>query len=390
MHGSVEPVVGIDAAAGQGIRAPEASQLLLYGVTGYSGELILNRALEVGLRPIVAGRDHSRVLEVATRSAKRHGLTEPLQVRSASLHNAAEVSALLRDVTVLLHCAGPFVHTYQAMVDACLHAGVHYLDITGEVPVFEAIAARHADAIAANIMLMPGTGFDVVPSDCLAAHLHQRLPTATSLALGFRALGGVSRGTALTMIENLGRPGCVRRDGRLVAVPPAYHARTIDFGDGPKLAVTIPWGDVSTAYHSTGIPDIRVYMSVHRKQLAMLRRSRYIGWVLRRAWVQRRLAAKVRARAAGPSAEARARGVSLVWGEVTAPDGTRCVSRLRGPEGYTLTAHTAVHIAQRVLAGEWTPGFATPSTAYGSEVVLQVAGVTFHDDIPQHTPPPQR
>ena len=354
--------------------------LLIYGVTGYSGGLILDRALAAGLRPIVAGRDGERVGKLAQLQAAAHSLSAPLKVRTAALDDRSAMSALLRDVSVVLHCAGPFAHTARPMVDACLSAGAHYLDITGEVPVFEDIAARHAEAVRANVMLMPGTGFDVVPSDCLAEHLHRRLPDATTLALGFRALGGVSRGTALTMIENLGRPGCVRRGGRLVAVPPAFHQRTIDFGDGPKLAVTIPWGDVSTAFHSTGIPDIRVYMSMHPRQLAMLRRSRYLGWLLRRRWVQARMAARVRAGAPGPSDDARARGTSLLWGEVIAANGARRVSRLQGPEGYTLTAHTAVLIATRVLEGDWRAGFTTPSQAYGPDFVLEVPGVTRVDE----------
>jgi short subunit dehydrogenase-like uncharacterized protein len=165
-------------------------------------------------------------------------------------------------------------------------------------------------------------------------------------------------------------------------VPPAYDTRTIDFGDGPALAVTIPWGDVSTAFHSTGIPDVRVYMSVHPRQLAMLRRSRWLGWLLRTRLVQRRLAARVRAAPAGPDDRARAHGVSLLWGEATAPDGRR-VARLRGPEGYTLTADTAVRIARRVLAGDAPPGFHTPSRAYGADFVLEVPGVVRQDLEPQ-------
>ncbi len=345
--------------------------LLIYGVTGYTGQLIVQRALDVGLRPILAGRDASSVRAIA----EPHGLS----FRIASLDNVAEVDALFPGVQVVLHCAGPFSHTYAPMVAACLRHRVHYLDITGELPVFEALAARSDEAKRAQIMLMPGTGFDVVPSDCLAAHLHARLPAATSLALGFRALGGVSRGTALTMIENLGKPGCIRERGTLVPVPPAYHTRTIDFGDGPKLAVTIPWGDVSTAYHSTGIGDVRVYMSVHPKQLAMLKRSRHIGWLLRTGFMQKRLAAKVRAAPPGPNANARATGASLLWGEASAPDGRTVVSRLRGPEGYSLTADTAVRIAQRVLAGHAPPGFQTPSRAYGADFVLETPGVTRED-----------
>src|SRR6187402_1304471 len=111
------------------------------------------------------------------------------------------------------------------MVDACLAERVPYLDITGEIAVFEAAAARDAEAKAAGVVLLPGAGFDVVPSDCLAAHLKRRLPSATSLALAFQVLGGVSRGTATTAVENLARGGMVRRAGKLVAVPAAYKTR---------------------------------------------------------------------------------------------------------------------------------------------------------------------
>jgi short subunit dehydrogenase-like uncharacterized protein len=346
--------------------------LLIYGATGYTGQLISTLACERGLAPILAGRDRTAV----------RALAESLgaQWRVATLDDARAMDALLDGVRVVLHCAGPFVHTSRLMVDACLRHRVHYLDITGEIGVFEACAARDQAARDAGIVLMPGVGFDVVPSDCLAAHLAARLPDATSLALGFRALGGVSRGTALTMVEGLGSPGCIRVNGTLTPVPPAFDARTIDFGDGPRLAVTIPWGDVSTAFHSTGIPNIRVYMSMHPKQHAMLLRSRYLGWLLRQPWVKRRAAARIRARAPGPSASARASGVSLLWGEAVAPDGRVAVSRLRAPEGYTLTADTAVRFATRVMDGNAPTGFQTPSRAFGADCILEVPGVTRTDD----------
>ncbi len=345
--------------------------VLIYGVTGYTGQLIAARAHAEQLPAIVAGRDARTVQPIAD----KHGFA----ARIASLDDPRALDTMLDGVQVMLHCAGPFSHTWRPVVDACVRKRVHYLDITGELQVFEAIAARDVEARAAGIMLMPGTGFDVVPSDCLAAHLHRRLPTATSLSLGFRALGGMSRGTALTMVENLGRPGWVRRGGEIVSVPPGWDSRMIDFGDGPTLAVTIPWGDVSTAFHSTGIGDVAVYMSMHPKQRAALRRSRWLGWVLRRGFVQRRLKAKVRAGKAGPSDNARARGVSLLWGEARDPHGRTVTSRLRGPEGYTLTADTAVRIAQRVLAGNAPIGFQTPSLAYGADFILEVPGVVRED-----------
>ncbi len=344
---------------------------LIYGANGYTGRLIVPVALARGLRPILSGRDATAVSELAT----EHGL----EARPVGLDDAAALDRALSDVTVVLHCAGPFAHTSKPMLDACLRAGAHYLDITGEVEVFEACAARDAEAKARGIMVLPGTGFDVVPSDCLAAHLAARMPDATSLALGFRALGGVSRGTALTMAEGMGKPGFIRKNARITPVPPGFHTRTIDFGDGPKLAVTIPWGDVSTAYHSTGIPNVRVYMSVHPRQLRSLRIAKWFGWLLQTPWMQEKLRARIKAGKSGPSDNARAKGVSLLWGEAANAAGKTVVSRLRGPEGYTLTADTAVRCAMRALSGDAPPGFQTPSRAYGENLVKEVEGVLITD-----------
>ncbi len=229
------------------------SNYLIYGANGYTGALTARLAVERGHRPVLAGRNRESVSELAGQLN--------LEYRAFGLDDPAALDAGLRGVVTVLHCAGPFSHTWKAMSDACLRTKVHYLDITGEVLVFESLAARDAEAKAAGVMLMPGVGFDVVPSDCLAAHLKRRLPTATHLTLGFSGSGRFSRGTATTMAENMHRGGLVRRDGVLAKVPAAWKSRVIDFGAGPVSAMTIPWGDVSTAYHSTGIPNIEVYMS---------------------------------------------------------------------------------------------------------------------------------
>ena len=346
--------------------------LLIYGANGYTGRLIIPVALARGLRPILSGRNASEVNALAAENG--------LEARPVSLDDTAALDEALRGITTVLHCAGPFSRTSKQVVDACLRARAHYLDITGEVEVFEACAARDAEARARGIMVLPGTGFDVVPSDCLASHLARRMPDATSLSLGFRALGGLSRGTALTMAEGLGKPGVIRKGGRITPVPPGFHTRTIDFGDGPKLAVTIPWGDVSTAFHSTGIPNVRVYMSIHPKQLRSLRIAKWFGWLLQTPWMQHKLSSRIRAGRAGPSDAARAKGASLLWGEAANDAGQTVVSRLRGPDGYTLTADTAVRCAMRTLAGDAPPGFQTPSRAYGTDFILESPGVTRTDD----------
>ena len=349
--------------------------LLIYGSTGYTGRLVVAEALRRGLRPTLAGRDPTAV--------RAQALPPGLEWRVARIDDRAALDAALAGATVVLHCAGPFVHTWRAMSDACLRRGVHYLDITGEIAVFEGLARRNAEARTAGIMLLPGVGFDVVPSDCLAAHLARRLPNAVHLSLAFRALGGASRGTLTTMIENLGSPGAVRRDGKIVAVPQAWRTRRIDFGDGKlRDATTIPWGDVSTAFHSTGIPNIEVYINMRPALRRAAVASRWIGPVLRSRIVRRMLTAWVRHGAAGPSESAREHGVSLRWGEAATTNGERAEARLRGASGYIMTAQTAVHLAMKVLAGEAPSGFQTPSRAYGPDVILEIPGVVRTDVTP--------
>lgn len=360
---------------GTGGEAPAAHSaggaLLLYGATGYTGELMARRAVVRGLRPILAGRSGTAVARLATELGLPH--------RAFPLDDASAVDAGLDGVAAVLHAAGPFSRTSRPMVEGCLRRRVHYLDITGEGAVFAALARRDEQARAAGITLLPGVGFDVVPSDGLAAHLARRLPGASRLTLAFKAIGQPSRGTTLTALEGIHLGGMVRRGGKLTRVPAAWRTRDFDFGRGPVTCMTIPWGDVWTAWHSTGIPDIEVYMAAPRGLRAFATASRHLGPLLGSRPVQGALAALVRARITGPGAEARARGRSLLYGEVEHADGRRAATRLTAPEGYTFTALAAIECAERVLAGQARPGFLTPSLAFGPDLTLAIAGVERFD-----------
>ena len=193
--------------------------------------------------------------------------SKPSPTRLASSYRAFELSdssrldAALGEVDAVLHIAGPFSATCKPMADACLRTRTHYLDITGEIDVFEALAARDAEAKGAGIMLMPGVGFDVVPSDCLAAHLKRRLPDAIDLKIEIGGLNAVSHGTMESMVESLAKGARVRWDGRIVTVSRPKET-SCDFGEGPVPTLVLPWGDVSTAFYSTGIKNIEVRMAI--------------------------------------------------------------------------------------------------------------------------------
>jgi short subunit dehydrogenase-like uncharacterized protein len=303
-----------------------------------------------------------------------------LEARRFDLNDADAVDRGLEGITVILHCAGPFQHTARAMAQGCLRKRVHYLDVTGEIGVFEMLASMDRPAREAGVMLLPGVGFDVVPTDCLAAHLKRRLPTATRLALGFQSLSRLSRGTMNTMAENLHRGGAARVGGVIRSVPACWKTRVIDFGRGPTVAMTIPWGDVSTAWYTTGIANIEVYMAAPWSMRIMARLSRPFGWLLGLKPIQRWLKKRIETRPAGPTDEQRARGKTLIWGEARDERGACVVSRVRGPEGYTATALTALSIVERVLAGQATPGFQTPGKMFGPDFLLGVPGFERADE----------
>lgn len=349
-----------------------SARFIVYGANGYTGELVAREAKARGLRPVLAGRNADAIGALARELSFEH--------RVFALDDPGALDAAIRGAALVLNCAGPFSRTAGPLAAACIAAGAHYLDVTGEIEVFERIAARDEAAREAGVMLLPGVGFDVVPSDCLAAHLKRRLPVASHLTLAFISRGGVSRGTATTAAENIHRGGAIRKDGVLMPVPPAWKTREVDFGDGyVRTAVTIPWGDVATAWRSTRIPNIEVYMAAPASTVRAMRITRYARPMLEVPAVRSVIRRLARRGAAGPDAEARARGWSRLWGEATAPDGGRVVSRLRGPEGYSLTVQAALLCAQRVLDGNARPGYQTPASAYGPDLVLEIPEVTRED-----------
>jgi saccharopine dehydrogenase (NAD+, L-lysine-forming) len=340
---------------------------LIYGAYGYTGELIARRAVDRGHEPILSGRDNKKVERLAA------ALDLPAQ--PTTLTDGFRLRSILSDVDAVLHCAGPFVHTAFPMVEACLDTGTHYLDITGEIDVFEGLMARSPDAEAAEIMLLPGIGFDVVPTDCLAKALADEVPSATDLEIAFVGQGGVSQGTLKTAVEQMGMGGLVRREGQVVEVPPGWATRTVDFGDHPRPVISIPWGDVATAGHSTGIPNITVYTYLPKLGRRLLRWSRYVQGLLGWRPLQQLLQRLVEAYVPNPSPETRRTGHTLVWASVRDEDGHTHERRLRGPEAYTFTARTAVQAAERIRNGTVPAGYQTPATAFGSDFVFDVEEV---------------
>jgi short subunit dehydrogenase-like uncharacterized protein len=143
--------------------------------------------------------------------------------------------------------------------------------------------------------------------------------------------------------------------------------------------VTIPWGDVSSAYYTTGIPDIETYAAVPEYVPSVMRKTRPLAGLLGSKPVQSVLKAAIDAFVSGPTAEERAQNSTRIWGEVEDDDGNRFAARIRTPDTYDLTARTAVESARRVVEGDVNAGFQTPASAFGPDYVLEFDGVERED-----------
>lgn len=341
--------------------------VLIYGATGFTGRLIVEAAQKLGLAPVLAGRDRVRVEQLARSLG--------LDYRVASLSQPGELADALRGMRVVLNAAGPFVATVRPLLQACLQVQSSYLDISGELDALEQVAAYGHEARTRGVMLMPGVGFDIVPSDCLCAHVARRAARPSRLRIAVSGLELMSPGSGATLSAELGRATRVRRAGRLQEVPPGELTRSFDFGSGPRLCAAVTWGDLACAHFTTGIEDVETYFELTPAVSAMLQSSRHGAWFFNLPGVHEALARQAKLWTPEPSAADRARRRAILVAEVEERSGRRVAARLTTPEAYTLTARVAAEILRRVAAADLEPGFQTPARVLGPEFILGFEGV---------------
>jgi len=341
---------------------------MIYGANGYTGALIARTAVAQGMKPILAGRRKEEIHTLANElglESRVFPLNEPDQVKSG-----------LREIDVVLHCAGPFSATSAPMIEGCLAVGTHYLDITGEISVFENIhapqqAKRAADA---GVVLCPGVGFDVIPTDCVALKLKELLPNATHLSLGFDSDSGISPGTFKTMIQGLGGSSSERRDGIISEVHLGKKSRTIDFGRGPKTAMAIPWGDVSTAFHTTGIPNVDTWIPMPSYKIAGARSLKWFRPLLATSTIQQIMHKRVDRSVNGPDELARRISPAYIWGEARNAGGEIRTVRIQTANVYSLTVFGSLAVVSRLLDMNVSGGSYTPATLFEAKLIEELPG----------------
>lgn len=340
------------------------TQWLIYGANGYSAQLAIEKAVAQGLNPILAGRNQNAIETLAKQF--------DLPSRVFDLSNIDRVAEQIADVSIVSHCAGPFSATAEPMMKACIKAGTHYTDITGEGSVFGLAQELHDQAKEAGVVLMGGVGFDVIPTDCLANFLQQQLPDATHLVMGFDGKMDLSPGTSKTMVEGISQGMAVRRNGAIKRVGRGFEMRTIDYGLGPKMSSVIPWGDLYTAYWQTKIPNISIYVPFRGSKLEIMLFP-LVKLAMSIPFVRNRAMEKA-ARAIGPNAEKRANKRIHVWGEVKNTSGKVVSAGIEVPDGYTVTMDGIVMAANFLRDYQGEGGCYTPSQLMGHTLAEQLPG----------------
>jgi short subunit dehydrogenase-like uncharacterized protein len=174
------------------------------------------------------------------------------------------------------------------------------------------------------------------------------------------------------MVHGLGYGGVVRRDGKLMHIPLGKKIQEIDFGAFKAKCLNIPWGDVSTAWHSTGIPDIEVYAAANSTTIAAAKVSGYFNWLTRSSWVKNFLLQRIDNQHDGPSPEQLERSKSFLWGRVSDRSGNSHTATIETISGYKLTAKASVLIAEKIVGGNFKTGFQTPGGLYGHGLILEI------------------
>lgn len=323
------------------------------------------------MKPIIAGRNGLEIEKIANENG--------VDFRIFDLKDQNAIEKGLEGMDVILNCAGPFSKTAEPILRACLVKKVHYFDITGEIDVFRLAHSFHEQAIEKGIIICPGTGFDVVPTDCLALMLKEQFhdKVAENLEIAFQTDGGLSKGTALTSLAGTGKGTKVRKNGQIVTVPYGALTKEIVFPHKTLTVTSIPWGDVYTSYISTNIPNVTVYIAMHSRTISALKRGKrflFLRNIQPFKWfIQRNVKNRIPV-GGGPSDEVRKTSQCMIWGSISDNQGNSLELFLRTPNGYDLTAQACLKILTKFDSLSTQKGYFTPSKLLGSNFILELPG----------------
>lgn len=345
------------------------NKAVIYGAYGFTGNLITRECKKRNIEVLLSGKNEEKLKALSIETGYEYAV--------ADIENNKKLIEIFSDAILVINAAGPFINTCVQIIEACLESKTHYLDINGDIKVFELIKTYSKRAEDVGIMLLPGTGFDIVPTDCIANKLKEQMPDATHLKIAFATIGGgVSHGTAATVASRLGDKAFRRINGLMKPINIGKNSMEVDFGLKKMFVMSIPWGDVSTAWTSTGIPNIESFMAVKPKVYKYLKFQSAINWLLRTKLVKSEIRKMIDKKITGPDDESRKSAYCLVWAQVMNAEGKTLTARLKTPDGYDLTALATTLITEKILNNNFKTGYQTPATAFSKDLIFEIEGIT--------------
>jgi len=344
---------------------------MIYGANGYTGIILAKEAENKGLKPILAGRSKQMISSIAEDIGFEYVIFD--------LNDDHKVQEELENFDLILNAAGPFKYTSEPIVKACLKTGTNYLDITGEIPIFEQNFKFDEQAKAQEIAIISGVGFDVVPTDCMAKYVSDKVSNPTELEIGIVGIGNPSRGTLKTMVEYIPEGRLIRRNGELLRNTDFKGSRSIQFRDKERTLVPVSWGDLATGYRTTSIPNITTYMPYSKPMASMIKGaiSKNNGkWKNNvnglKDWIEKNIQ--------NPNEEARMKGRSYIWAQANNDKGDKKEAWLETMEGYRFTSISGIKAVEKIF--ELNPkGSLTPALAFGEDFILEFPETKRYDSI---------
>ena len=355
-----------------------SGRIVLFGATGYTGDLTARALVDRGVRPVLAARSRERLDAL---SAELGGL----ETRLADVAAPGTLAGLVERGDVLVSTVGPFMRLGAPAVEAAIAAGAHYLDSTGEGPFIRSVFERHGPgAEAAGSGLVTAFGYDWVPGNLAAAlALREAGEDATSVDIGYfvsgsAGAGSASGGTRASVLGLMLAPGYAFRGGQLVTETAARRLRGFDLGGRRAEGVTVASSEAFTLHRlHPGLRDVNVYLgwagSLSRVVQAVSAGTSLLGRVPgAREAVGAILRPLVPGSTGGPDAEARSRVGSVVVAEAFDADGTRLAAvKLSGVNPYEFTAAMLAWGAQSAAGGGLQgAGALGPVDAFGLEALV--------------------
>ena len=231
-----------------------AGRIVLFGATGYTGELAARALVARGAEPVLAARSPARVAALA---AELGGLDFAV----ADVQRPATVGALVQGGDVLVSTVGPFVRWGEAALHAAIDAGAHSVDSTGEPPFIRAVFARYdRKAAAAGVGLLPAFGYDYVPGNLAGAlALREAGERAVRVDVGYFVSGDAqpSGGTRASAVGLLAEPAYAFTGGRLVSERTARRVHAFDGRPAVSVGATEQF---ALARVHPGLREARVWL----------------------------------------------------------------------------------------------------------------------------------